>query len=60
MYAIVIYMFIYFYACMFMNWCFLLVWLTSLSSQLELANEPSRAGHLARYYNEPSQAGLLH
>jgi hypothetical protein len=60
MYTIVIYMFIHFYACMFMSSCFLLVWLTSLSSQLELAIEPSRAGHLACYYNEPSRAGLLH
>jgi hypothetical protein len=52
MYAIVIYMFIHFYACMLMDSCFLLVWLTSLSSQVELANESSRAGLLARCYIE--------
>jgi hypothetical protein len=34
MYAIVIYMFIHFYDCMFMDSCFLLVWFTSLSSCL--------------------------
>jgi hypothetical protein len=34
MYAIVIYMFIHLYACIFMDLCFLLVWLTSLSSWL--------------------------
>jgi hypothetical protein len=60
MYVIVIYMFIHLYSYMFMDSCFLLVWLTSLSSQLELANEPSRARLLARCYNEASRASSLH
>jgi hypothetical protein len=45
---------------MFMDSCLLLLWLTSLSSQLELANEPSRAELLARYDNESSRASSLH
>jgi hypothetical protein len=51
-------MFIHFYDCMFMDSCFLLVWFTSLSSQLELANEPSRTfrANMARYTNELEQA----
>jgi hypothetical protein len=50
MYAIVIYMFIHFYACMFMDSCFF-----SMAHELiELANELSGAGLLARCYNESS------
>jgi hypothetical protein len=38
---------------------FFFLWLASLTSQLELVNEPSRADSLARYLNEPSRAGSL-
>ena len=34
-------------------------WLTSQPSQLEFANEPSRAQLLSRLHNEPSRAGSI-